>query len=195
MSFQCMKKQMTLKKVMLKTAQKIFFTFIFLYFVTMIIVLGNGSSFLGRYFQRVFNPVANTIGLNTTWNFFSPDPAHTMYLRYFVLFEDDNGNSTSETIQGFYPESKDQGKDFRLDQRRDSCAMRFLALDPYRIEAFFTPWICRKHPGAKRIQVELFVNRIPTLDQVIANDEITDFENLLSTEEINRYIYECPHAS
>ncbi len=183
-----------LKRVMFKSLQKIFFGLVFLYFVAMIIVLGNGSSFLGRYFQSAFNPVANTIGLNTTWNFFSPDPAHTMYLRYFVIFEDDLGNTTAETIEGFYPTSKDHGDDFRLDKKRESYAMRFLAVDPYRLEAFFTPWICRKHPGARKVQVELFVNRIPTLDQVIANSGITDFENLLSTQQINRYIYECPYA-
>ena len=182
---------------MLNKTKKFFFTSLFFYFVAMIIVFGNGSSFLGRYFQSVFNPVANTIGLNTTWNFFSPDPAHTMYLKYYVLFEDDYGNETADTIIGYYPDSKDQGDDFRLDKKRDSYAMRFLAVDPYRIETFFTPWICRKHPTAKKLQVELFVNRIPTLDQVIANvnNDIMDYDNMLRTEEINRYIYECPNAS
>lgn len=182
---------------MFKSTQKILCGFVFFYFVGMIVVLGNGSSFMGRYFQHFFNPVANTIGLNTTWNFFSPDPAHTMYLKYFVISEDEYGNSLNETVEGYYPESKDQGDDFRLDKKRASYAMRFLAVDPYRIEAFFTPWICRQYPKATKIQVELFVNRIPTLDQVVAvvNKNINNYDALLRTEEINRYIYDCPHAS
>lgn len=182
---------------MFKKIQKFLFTLVFFYFVAMIIVLGNGSSFMGRYFQSVFNPVANSIGLNTTWNFFSPDPAHTMYLKYYVLFEDDYGNSTAATIEGFYPESKDQGEDFRLDKKRNSYAMRFLAVDPFRIETFFTPWICQKHPSARKIQVELYVKKIPSLDQMVAivNNNINEYENLLHAEQINRYIYECAHAS
>ncbi|OFZ31964.1 MAG: hypothetical protein A2622_12055 [Bdellovibrionales bacterium RIFCSPHIGHO2_01_FULL_40_29] len=181
---------------MFNKISKLIAGFVFFYIVAMIVVLGNGSSFMGRYFQDFFNPIANSIGLNTTWNFFSPDPAQTMYLRYFVIFEDEYGNTTADTVEGFYPKSKDLGGDFRLDKKRDSYAMRFLAVDPYRIEVFFTPWLCRKNPGATKVQVELIVNRIPSLDQVIAvvNSNINDYDNILTTEQINRYIYECPHA-
>lgn len=182
---------------MLNHLKKLIGILIFFYFSAMIVILGNGSSFMGRYFESFFNPVANTIGLNTTWNFFSPDPAHTMYIKYYVFFEDAYGNMLKEPYLGFYPDTQDKGEDFRLHKKRDSYAMRFIVVDPARIENFFAPWICRKHPGASKIQVELIVNRIPSLDKVIAlvNQNIDTYENLLTTEEINHYVFECAHAS
>ncbi len=163
----------------------------------MIITLGNGSSFLGRYFEEFFNPVANSIGLNTTWNFFSPDPAHTMYLKYFVIFEDQFGYPLKESIEGFYPESKGRGAELSLDKKRDSYVMHFLAVDSGRLQGLFTPWICKKYPGSSKLQIELILNRIPSLDQVIAlvNKDINSYDSLVTPEEISRYIFDCPHAS
>lgn len=185
------------KKVMLNSVKKFVLVFIFFYFSAMMITLGNGSSFVGRYFEPFFNPVANSIGLNTTWNFFSPDPAHTMYLKYFVFFEDALGHALQEPIEGYYPPSRDRAEDFSLDKKRDAYAMRFVAMDPVRLQSFFTPWICRKYPGASQLQIELIVNRIPALDKVIAvvNKGIDTYENLITSEEISRYVFECPHAT
>lgn len=180
---------------MLNKFKRIAYTFIFFYFVAMMVTLGNGSSFLGRYFEHFFNPVANTIGLNTTWNFFSPDPAHIMYIKYFVFFEDEFGQTLKEPIEGFYPEKKDQTEDFKLNKKRDSYAMRFMAVDAGRLESFFAPWLCRKHPGASKIQAELIVQRIPSLDQVISvvNKDINTYENLVVQEEISRNVFACRH--
>lgn len=163
----------------------------------MMIIMGNGSSFLGRYLEYFYTPVANTIGLNTTWNFFSPDPAHTMYIKYNVFFEDAYGKTLQEPIEAYYPESKDQGNDFRLDQKRASYVMRFLVFEPSRIQKFFVPWMCRRHPSSSKIQVEVILNRIPTLDQVMAvvNHSLKSYDSLVSDEEISRYSYECPHDS
>src|SRR4051812_36520058 len=52
--------------------------------LVVILVLPNSSSFLGRALEPWIVPYANLLGLNVTWNFFAPDPAHTMYINYFV---------------------------------------------------------------------------------------------------------------
>lgn len=159
----------------------------------MMIVMGNGGSFLGRYLSPFFIPVANSIGLNTTWNFFSPDPAHTMYFHYFIIFEDGYGNTTKETIESYYPESKDLGGDFRLDKKRHSYAMRFLAIDFSRVGQFFVPWKCRENPEATKIQVEMVVNRIPAIETVMTlKDE--NYDDLVKPEEVNRMIYDCQRS-
>lgn len=195
-------------KVMFNSLKKVFLAFLFIYFVSMIIIMGNGSSFMGRYFQPIYTPVANSIGLNTTWNFFSPDPAHIMYIKYVVFFDQPISDlnvsqsnnlsseqvSTKDPIEGFYPESKGQGGDFHLSKKRDSYAMRFLVVDSNRIQNFFIPWICHKYSGATYVQVEVILNRIPSLDKVISvvNTGYEDYDNLISNEEISRYSYECP---
>jgi hypothetical protein len=181
---------------MFNRLKKIALTVLFFYFASMMIVMGNGSSFLGRYLEWFYTPIANTIGLNTSWNFFSPDPAHTMYIKYDLFFEDEFGHSLSEPLEGYYPESKDLGGDFRLDKKRDAYAMRFLIMDSERIQAFFVPWICRQHPNSSKIQVEVILNRIPSLDQMVAvvNQHLKSYDNVLTSEEVSRYSYECPHA-
>ena len=181
---------------MLNTFKRATYTVLFFYFVGMMVILGNGSSFLGRYFENIFNPVANTIGLNTTWNFFSPDPAHIMYIKYFIFFEDEFGQTLKEPIEGTYPEKISQSEDFKLNKKRESYAMRFMAVDRQRLEMFFAPWLCRKHKGASKIQAELIVQRIPSLDQVISivDKDINAYENLVSQEEISRNVFECHHA-
>ncbi|MBC7467363.1 MAG: hypothetical protein H7256_15340 [Bdellovibrio sp.] len=182
---------------MFNRLKKISLIVLFFYFVSMMIVMGNGSSFLGRYFESFYNPVANSIGLNTTWNFFSPDPAHTMYIKYDIYFEDAYGNQFKEPVESYYPASRDQGGDLRLDKKRSAYVMRFLIIDQSRIPQFFVPWMCAKNPGASKIFVEVILNRIPTLDQMmsVVNQNLKSYDNIVSTEEIGRSSYECPHAS
>ena len=113
-----------------------------------------------------------------------------MFFRYDVIFEDDFGKMTDETIEEFYPPSKDEGKDFRLDRRRFTYAMRWLAMDPERIRKFFIPMVCREHPKAKKIQLEFIVKKIPPLEKVMTlQDE--NYEDLIQSEEVGRGVYEC----
>ena len=153
------------------------------------VVLGNGSSFLGRSLGNYYTPVANLVGLNTTWNFFSPDPAHTMYLRYIVHFEDEYGNPVKESIENLFPAEETNG-DFRVHVRRMSYAMRFFSASPERLEKYLVPWLCKKNPGANRIQTEILYSRIPTLE-VASTLSDTNYQDLVKQEEINQNVFKC----
>lgn len=169
---------------------RLLLVFVFFYFLSMMLVMGNGHSFLGRYLSAIYIPVANSIGLNTTWNFFSPDPANVMYFRYDVIFEDEYGHTTEDTFEDYFPKSKDEGRDFRLDRRRSAYAMRWLALDPERIRQFFIPKICKEHPKARKIQVELIVKPIPPLEKIMALQN-ENYEDLVKAEQLSQNTYEC----
>lgn len=184
---------MTLPKKVMFNLQKLkrgFLVLFFFYFVSMMLIMGNGQSFLGRYLSPIYTPVANLIGLNTTWNFFSPDPANIMYFRYDVIFEDEFGQATAETIEEYFPKSKDEGHDFRLDERRSSYAMRWLAMDQERIRQFFIPMVCRDHPKARKVQLEFIVKRIPPLEKVMTLQN-ENYEDLIQAEEVGRNMYDC----
>ena len=155
----------------------------------MMVVMGNGSSFLGRYTASFYTPVANMIGVNTTWNFFSPDPANIMYFKYIIHFEDEYGNPTQEPIEQFYPTHKD-GSEFAHHVRRQNYMMRFVAIDSERIEQYFIPWICKKNPKATKIQFEFIMNAIPSLDKVITLKD-TPYEELITSQIINQGIFPC----
>lgn len=157
--------------------------------VSMMIVLGNGSSFLGRHLSSIYLPVANSIGLNTTWNFFSPDPAHTMYMHYRVIFQDEYGNNKKEPLEKYFPENALENN-FWLQHRRFSYVMRFLAADPLRIEKFLVPKICKENDDATHIQTEIMLYRIPALD-VVNTLKSENYNDFLNQELINQMTYAC----
>ena len=82
--------------------------------------MGNGASFLGRYMSEYYIPIANTIGLNTTWNFFSPDPANTMYININFTLAD--GTEIHEILPA---QNADGEFDFSLQKRRLSYVVQF----------------------------------------------------------------------
>lgn len=106
------------------------------------------------------------MGLNTTWNFFSPDPANTMYFHYHVYFENEQGEETKEPAEGYIPEEKNtivtDGS-----RRRMLYAIRFLMLDEKRIPLLLVPWLCQKYAGASRIRLNWVVEKIPSLDEAV----------------------------
>ncbi len=155
----------------------------------MMIVLGNGTSFFARELGFLFAPVANLVGLNTTWNFFSPDPAHTMYLRYRVYFDDAYGNPTKEAIEDYFPEKKHEG-DFRPHIRRMNYVMRFFTANSERMQKYFVPWLCRRYPGSTRVQTEVELHRIPNLE-VASKLSAIDYDELTQQEEINQNESKC----
>ena len=73
-----------------------------------------------------------------------------MYLQYRVRFEDSQGVELKEPIEGFMPPEKNQVV-VDSSKRRMLYAMRFLLLDPSRLETLMGPWLCRKYIGANLI--------------------------------------------
>jgi len=136
------------------------------YHLACIVILPNGVSFLGRTFEAYILPYANQVGANNSWNFFSPDPAHTMYFEYNLYFENENGEEIKEPVQGFIPPEK-TAIVLNTSERRKLYAMRFLLMNPARIEELVAPWLCRTHPGASRLSIVHKLIQLPTLDRAI----------------------------
>lgn len=121
-----------------------------------------------RLIGQYFIPYANVIGLNTSWNFFSPDPAHVMYFQYSITKKDQDPNEESTNL--YIPEQKNYGP-FGLVDRRVMYAMRFMILDQRRVDALLGPWLCKKHPEALMIHVEHKIESIPPIDSVAFNPD------------------------
>lgn len=154
---------------MLKSKRAIFFlkallSIWILYHLFVVIIMSNGGSFMGRLFQRAVTPYANATGFNASWNFFSPDPAHTMYLRYQVYFNNENGEELKEPLEAFFPALKNLGT-FDPTQRRELYMMHYLILNPERLEKMLVPYICKTNPEASSIRIDFVVESIAPLDQ------------------------------
>jgi len=132
--------------------------------VIVLVVMPNGASIMGRRLGPLIGPYGAMLGLNTAWNFFSPDPAHTMYLKFTVSYEDADGKSLKEAEEIFMPPEKDQGV-WSLSKRRELYAMRYMILDPRRVDAVLGPWLCRTKAGATSIHIDHVINSVPTLDE------------------------------
>lgn len=156
-----------------------------LYHLFVVVVMSNGSSFMARFFQRAITPYANQTGFNTSWNFFSPDPAHTMYFRYMVYFNDDKGDPIKEPIEGFFPALKNVGT-FSPRERRELYMMHYYILSQERLEKLFAPKICRDYPGATSVHVDFVIESIAPLDQaaILKNETMEDLSK--QTEYIKR---------
>lgn len=135
--------------------------FILFHILTMVIV-PNPTSYPARALGSLLFPYASTVGLNANWNFFSPDPAHTMYLK-FTLYSPDENETPREM---FFPEQKDEGE-WDLGKRRNLYAMRFFMLDPKLIDAVLGPWLCVHQAPLSTAQIELVINSVATLDEAV----------------------------
>ena len=165
-------------------ALKIFLSLFLIYHLAVILILPNSGSYLGRKTEHLITPYANYLGLNTTWNFFSPDPAQTMFLKYTIWSSSDD----EEPIQGFIPPEKEK---IVLDssKRRLLYAMRFLILDTQRMKSILAPWLCRQHPGAEIVKMEHILEPIPNLERAgLGEERATEGRKLLELS------YECNGA-
>lgn len=168
---------------------KVLFSLWILYHCIVVIVMPNGSSFMGRHLEPYMRAYASVLGMNTTWNFFSPDPAHLMYIKFTVSFEGANGEPARPPLEIFMPEQKEQGV-WDLAEKRTLYAMRYMLLDPRRLELILGPWMCRQYPGASHVLIEHMIHPIPRLEDaaMFRSQEITDM-----AEEYNylRQEYRC----
>lgn len=148
----------------------------------------NSGSYLGRQSEKLTTGYANILGLNTTWNFFSPDPAQTMFLKYMVWFDDVDVKNPKDPVEGFIPPEKEK---IVLDssKRRLLYAMRFLILDTHRMKTILAPWLCKQYPGAQLVKMEHILEAIPNLEMAGMGAERIEGRKVLELS------YECngPH--
>lgn len=136
------------------------------YNIFVMLVMPNVGAYFGRTASPLITPYANTVGLNASWNFFSPDPAHTMYIHYTIHYLDEEGNETKEAVEGYFPREKNKGN-MAASRKRDLYAMRFMVIEPKRLRILMGPWLCRQYPGATSVEMEHVIETVPPLDQVV----------------------------
>ena len=141
-----------------------------LYNIFAIVVMPNAGSYFGRATSRFIGPYANNVGLNAGWNFFSPDPAHTMYIRYMVYFNGDASGATEpekDPIEGYFPAEKNKMIS-SMFRSRELYLMRFMIMNKSHLKNLFGPWLCRQYPGASAVDMEHVIETVAMLDEAAA---------------------------
>jgi hypothetical protein len=153
------------------------------YNIVVITVMPNAGSYFGRVTSRFIGTYANAVGLNAGWNFFSPDPAHTMYIRYMVYFSNPDaaeGEAEKEPIEGYFPAEKNKmiSSVFRS---RELYLMRFMIIDKRHLKNLFGAWLCRQYPGASSVDMEHVIETVAMLDEAAAfkDESMADLSNEL----------------
>ena len=160
------------------------------YHVFVAALMPNAGSYPGRVLGPFIYPYAAIVGLNVSWNFFSPDPAHTMYLKFTLFNENEEvGGAGQEPRVLTLPEEKDDGV-WDLGRRRDLYAMRFFLIEPKRIQAVLGPWLCRQYAPVTTIHIQHVLNSIPALDQAVffQDRELADLSQELGFADLE---YQC----
>lgn len=172
-------------------ATKIALTIFLLYHLSAVALLPIGSSLLGRKLAWLFLPYANTLGFNTTWQFFSPGPSPMFYLEY----RPDNGEDVIANVAGSdasepltYPEKR-HGTQWSEAWNRRLFGMRFLALNAERTERYLVPFLCRAADYPKSVDLKSVVERVEDIERP---GEASEFKDLTERVELPRQKYSCP---
>lgn len=167
---------------------KIVLSLFVVFHLAVILILANASSYWGRNWQTVLLPYANTIGLNATWNFFSPDPAHTMFYNVTMYFENEFGEDKKDSVDEYFPPEREKIV-VNSSRRRLLYSMRFLTLNQERIGQLLVPWLCKRHE-ATRVRVKLEISEIPYLDLAYQQAD-RDYGSLLRSRNLLDQSYSC----
>lgn len=153
----------------LKTIFKAIVHLWIVFHVTLILIMPNSGSFIGRYYEKWILPYTNTIGLNSAWSFFSPDPSLIFTMKYRLLFLNENGEELKPSIDGQYPRYS-SGNFINPIRMRELYTFRFFNLiDSYR-ENFLFPWLCRQNTGASHVEIQAQVESYMSLDKAMKMD-------------------------
>jgi hypothetical protein len=148
----------------LNIIKKIFIIFC-IYHAAVMLMMPNSASIVGRKAGTYFAPYANLIGLNGTWEFFSPDPPQPLFFDYRVYFEDSNGDEIKPRVQAFFPEWK-TSRTLHPNHIRMKNTVRFFALNQKALEVAFVGWLCRKYQGATRVKINEIMEPVETIDKL-----------------------------
>ena len=158
------------------------------YQIIVILVMPNLGPYLGRGVQPAVSAYASTVGFNAGWNFFSPDPAHIMYIHYVVHYGAE-GSEDKEPVDAYFPPEKNKGI-FSLTRQRELYAMRFMVIDPSRLKTLFGPWLCKQYPGSSYIEMEHVIETIAPLQQIVTLSDET-VESLSKEVQFVRASHSC----
>jgi hypothetical protein len=145
-------------------AKKLFILFC-LYHCAVMLMMPNSASIVGRKAGNSFTPYANFIGLNGTWEFFSPEPPQPLFFDYRVYFEDENGFEKRPEVHSYFPEWKIE-RTMHPNNIRLKNTVRFFALNQKAIEESFSAWLCRKHEGANRVRINQILEPVENIDKL-----------------------------
>lgn len=160
------------------------------YHLFIIALFPNTQSLLSRKLDRYLLPYANTFNMNTPWQFFSPFPGPKMYIEYEVSnTQMSEGGATEVDSKKYYWPPQDRSKIDWDNFRRRLYSSRFLSMDEKRLKEAFIPWVCRQHPDAMMVSLDVIMAPVPNIEKASRLSKIEEMENPTSSLKLRG---DCP---
>lgn len=154
-----------------------------LYHLAVVLIMPNPGSLLGRKFSRYLTDYANTLGINTTWQFFSPGPAPVFYLEYDVESEDLDAETPSFQIP-----PKRRASYYDEFYNRTLYSMRFFVLAPVEtFERFFVRWLCKQHPEAVSLAIRTVGEPVKNIERAQGEESFDDLSEKMPIKQRQRF--------
>ena len=176
-------------------AVKIAFSVFIVYHLLAIFILPNNTSILCRKLAFLVTPYANAVGLNTSWQFFSPEPSPTIHFVY------DADTTESEEVppknsfwkeRGFvtgqWPPDRPAGM-WTDGIRRLVYHSRFTTMSRERAGRFLGAVLCRFYPGTPLISVRMVVSEIPSIERSAIDDQ--SFSQMAAERDLETFEFSC----
>lgn len=164
---------------------KIALTVFLFYHLSAVVLLPNASSIFARNLGRFFIPYANTFGLNTTWQFFSPGPSVAYHIEYEI--ETEATRDSDELERHVFPPPQSQFM-WKESFNRRVCGLSYFTIVPERFERFFVPFLCRQTPGAVAVYVQSVLEQPSNIEKASG---ATSFKDLFERFEFPRQRFGC----
>jgi hypothetical protein len=157
---------------------RILISIFIVYHLIAVMLYPNPFSILSRDFSGLFNSYGNLLALNTTWQFFSPNPGAIKYINYDVIKEQDADFNIS-TFQFPPQDDKHLWKDNK--GRLFYFTVRMIS-SSQNMSQFLIPFLCRKHSDADSIVIKAIEKNIPNIESAKMGAETEDNMNLPEQE-------------
>lgn len=137
------------------------------YHIAVTLLVPNPKSIATQQFLPFFKYYSNTLGLNTTWQFFSPDPSQNMYFPYEIQV-----GSGEDPVSGVWPPPPDTVPKMLLENyRRLVYHSLYTTFSNERIENFLVPYLCKKAQNPISINIQTVIEDIPPLESAMLDDK------------------------
>lgn len=152
-----------------------------LVFQLLVMVLGpNGRNYLGEKVAPIMNPYLAFFELTQQWSFFAPEPGPPpVFIEYALL----NARG-AELGKGRFPDMEHPPY-LRERLNRRIAATEYMMQDERRAERIMLPYLCRKYPEAKAVQLWRLAFTIPSMAEVAAGKRRIGDEVDLERREIS----------
>lgn len=138
---------------------KIILSFFILFHLLAVGIYPNPNSVLTQSLSPLIRNYGNQLGLNTTWQFFSPNPGSIRYLEYDVIVENEEDIKIDKYS---FPPQEDSSL-WKANQGRLFYYSIRMISDTNNIANFLIPYLCRKHPEATSVALKAIDKRIPSM--------------------------------